>query len=386
MSLGLSDRLDDARVHVLHVVYSFTFGGLENVVVQLINNLPHDRFRHSVLALTTVGDFRDRVQVPGVEFIALNKPAGHALPLYPAILALLRRLRPDVMHSCNLAALELVPLAWLARVPLRVHVEHGWDAHDLSGESARYQRLRRMYRPFVSRYVAVSADLERYLGRRIGVPDTRRKLIPNGVDTRLFRPASEQPGLQSPMPFRRGEHFVFGTVGRMQTVKNQPLLARAFVHLKKLSADGVTQARLAMVGEGPLMGEVQSVLGAAGLLDQAWLPGARSDVCSILPNLDAFVLPSLTEGTSCTLQEAMACGVPAIATAVGGTPGLVKPGTTGWLIPTGDEASMAEAMLECMQDEEKRRDMGNAARRSALAEFSLESMIREYSEVFCAAS
>ena len=112
-------------VRVVHVVHSFGIGGLENVIVQLINRLPPERFEHVVLALTTVSDFQQRVAQAGVRFIALNKPPGHAVPLYPRVYRLLRELQPDVLHTCNLAALELVPLAWLARVPLRVHAEHG---------------------------------------------------------------------------------------------------------------------------------------------------------------------------------------------------------------------------------------------------------------------
>ncbi|MCW0209030.1 MAG: glycosyltransferase, partial [Achromobacter sp.] len=136
------------RVRVVHVVHSFGVGGLENVIVQLINRLTPARFEHVVLALTTVSEFRQRVVRPDVRFIALHKPPGHAVPLYPQLYRLLRELRPHVLHTCNLAALEVVPLAWLARVPLRVHAEHGWDVHDPQGRNPRYQRLRRLYRPF----------------------------------------------------------------------------------------------------------------------------------------------------------------------------------------------------------------------------------------------
>lgn len=102
-------------VRVVHVVYSFGIGGLENVIVQLINRLPPERFEHVVLALTTVSDFQQRVAQAGVRFIALNKPPGHAVPLYPRVYRLLRELQPDVLHTCNLAALELVPLpGWRA--------------------------------------------------------------------------------------------------------------------------------------------------------------------------------------------------------------------------------------------------------------------------------
>ena len=128
-------------------------GGLENIIVQLINRLPPDKFEHVLLSLTNFGDFAKRIAQPDVQLIAMHKAPGHAVPLYPKIWRLLRQLKPDVLHTCNLAALEVVPIAWAAGVPRRVHAEHGWDAQDPQGKNPKYQHLRRFYRPFVSHYV-----------------------------------------------------------------------------------------------------------------------------------------------------------------------------------------------------------------------------------------
>ena len=370
------------RIRVMHVVHSFGIGGLENVIVQLINRLPSARFEHVVLALTTVSEFHQRVVRPGVRFIALHKPPGHAVPLYPRLYRLLRELRPDVLHTCNLAALEVVPLAWLARVPLRVHAEHGWDAHDPQGRNPRYQRLRRLYRPFVSHYVAVSRDLYDYLGRSVGVPARRRSLIANGVDTDTFAPAPGAPHALPGCPFEPGRHWLVGTVGRLQTVKNQPLLARAFVRALQNQPAMRDTARLVIVGEGPLRAEVERVLAEAGMADLAWLPGARDDVADVLRSLNLFVLPSQAEGTSCTLQEAMASGLPVVATAVGGTPDLVQEGVTGHLVPPDDEQALAGAMVRAFDDPDTSARQGQASRERALGGFAIGAMVRQYQQLF----
>ena len=370
------------RLKIVHLVYSFGMGGLENVIVQLINRLPVDRFEHTVVALTTVSEFQQRVCRPDVRFIELNKPPGHAVSLYPRIYRLLRELRPDVLHTCNLAALEVVPLAWLARVPLRVHAEHGWDAHDPNGRNLRYQRLRRLYKPFVSQYVAVSRDLDNYLARAIGVPVTRRRLIANGVDTETFAPARGERHPVSGCPFQPGRHWLVGTVGRLQTVKNQPLLARAFVRALREKPAMRGTARLVIVGEGPLRAEVEQVLAEAGMGDLAWLPGARHDVADVLRALDLFVLPSQAEGTSCTLQEAMACGLPVVATAVGGTPDLVNDGVTGQLVPPDDEASLARALAQAFDQPDVVARQGQAARDQAVQRFGMCGMLRQYQQLF----
>ena len=364
---------------IVHVVYSFSVGGLENVIVQLINHLPADKFEHVVLSLTTISDFKQRIVRPNVRFIELHKASGHAVPLYPRIYRLLRDLQPDVVHTCNLAPLELMPLAWLARVPMRIHGEHGWDVHDPQGRNPRYQFLRKLYKPFVHHYVAVSKDIDSYLARAIGVPSRRRSIIANGVDTDIFFPAVHQVEPVSGCPFVPGLHWLIGTVGRLQTVKNQPLLAKAFVRLLQTQPELAERARLVVVGEGPLRTEVESVLNAAGLLHLAWLPGARGDVAAILRMLNVFVLPSQAEGTSCTLQEAMACGLPVVATAVGGSPELVQEDVTGHLVPANDEQAMMEALRACFTNPQRMREFGRTARATALAEFGLEAMVARYS-------
>lgn len=372
------------RTRVVHVVYSFSVGGLENVIVQLINRLPADRFEHVVLSLTTVSDFKNRVEHPDVRFIELHKPPGHAWRLYPRIFRLLRELRPDVVHSCNLAALEIAPLSWLARVRRRIHAEHGWDAHDPEGRNRRYQRLRRFYKPFISHYVSVSQDIDNYLAQKVGVPASRRSLIANGVDTDHFSPAVGSVTLPKGCPFGPA-HWLIGTVGRLQTVKNQPLLARALVLLLQKHPSTRERVRLVIVGEGPLRGEIERILSEANLRDLAWLPGARQDVAEILRALRCFVLPSQTEGTSCTLQEAMACGLPVVATAVGGTPDLVDPERTGQLVPTEDAEAMADAIWRYVDDSALTKQHGDQARAQALERFGIGAMIERYRALFVTA-
>lgn len=370
------------RRRIVHVVYSFSVGGLENVIVQLINRLPADQFEHVVLSLTTISDFKNRITQPGVRFIELHKQPGHAIPLYPRIYKMLRELKPDVVHTCNLAALEITPLAWLARVPLRVHAEHGWDAHDPNGQSKKYQRVRKLYRPFVSHYVAVSKDLFGYLADRVGVPAPRRTLIANGVDTDAFHPADGSPPEVQGCPFLPVKHWIVGTVGRMQTVKNQPLLARAFVRLVDEYPEARASIRLVMVGDGPLKAQVEDILKSHDLQELAWLPGTRADVASLMNQFRCFVLPSQAEGTSCTLQEAMSCGLPVVATAVGGTPEVVQHGVNGQLVPPDDEVALANAIWACFTNARESALWGLAARKTVLDRFGLQTMVDRYVPIF----
>jgi sugar transferase (PEP-CTERM/EpsH1 system associated) len=373
----------DARPLVAHVVHRFDVGGLENGVANLINRLPAADFRHAVVALTEVTAFRDRVTRDDVTFHTIGKSAGHGIKVYPDLFRLFRSLRPAIVHTRNLAALEAAVPAALAGVPVRIHGEHGWDVADLVGSSRKYRLLRRLYRPFVHRYVVLSQGLESYLVERVGIPRERVVRICNGVDTARFAPTSD--GARTPMagsPFNHPDLWVVGTVGRLQRVKDQVTLARAFVRALAIVPGAAQRMRLAIVGEGALRAEIEEVLTKAHAAHLAWLPGERADVPACLRGLDCFVLPSRAEGISNTILEAMATGLPVIATNVGGNPELVDDGTTGTLVPPEDPEALAREIVACYRAPQLAATRGCAGRARAEQLFSLDGMVRRYGELY----
>ena len=372
----------DVRPHVVHLMYRFDTGGLENGIVNLINHMDADAYRHTIIALTEVTEFRKRIQRSDVEFIALRKGPGHGVWQYPKLFTLLRRMRPQILHSRNLAALEMQIPAWAAGVPVRIHGEHGRDVGDLDGSNATYQRVRRFYRPFVHHYVALSRDLAAYLVEKVGVDKERITQAYNGVDTQLFHP---QPGGPAPItgcPFNPSQHWLVGTVGRMQAVKDQVTLAHAFSQALVLAPQLKKHMRLVLVGDGPLRAQVAAVLETAGIGHLAWLPGERGDVSDILRGLHAFALPSLAEGISNTILEAMASALPVIATAVGGNADLVVPGQTGEIVSPADPQAMAVRLVKLASNPERARTMGKAGRQRVQTHFSMQAMVATYRSVY----
>ena len=310
---------------IAHVVHRFDIGGLENGVVNLINRLPESTWRHAVVALTDVSSaFTQRVQRQDVQYVSLRKPPGHLWKVYPRLARTLRALQPAVVHTRNLAALEAVVPAWGVGVPVRIHGEHGRDARDPNGTRRRYRWVRRAYRPFVSRYVAVSQDLERYLRMRVGVPEDRIVQLYNGVDSDRFQPVQGARIAIDGCPFRSPEHWLVGTVGRMDPVKDQCTLARSFVLALRMNPLAQDRMRLVIVGDGALRAECESILEEGGARHLAWFAGDRNDIPEIMRGLDCFILPSLGEGISNTILEAMSCAIPVVATRVGGNSELVK--------------------------------------------------------------
>ena len=368
---------------VLHVVYRFDTGGLENGIVNLINRMPPQAYRHAVVALTEVNPaFAKRITRSDVEYFSMHKPPGHGARLWRPMAALIRRTQPAVLHTRNLAALEMqVPAAW-CRVPARVHGEHGRDVEDLDGSSRRLQWVRRLYSPLVHHYVALSRDLAGYLEHRVGIAPQRVTQVYNGVDSQRFAPS---PTGREPLPgspFGDPSFWVVGTVGRMATVKDQTHLARSFVRALELAPALKPRLRLAMIGDGPLRAESQAILEAAGLSDLAWLPGERSDVPDVMRSLDCFALPSLAEGISNTILEAMSTGLPVVATDVGGNADLVVNGSTGQIVPAADVEALATALVRMAGDPARAVVMGRAGRAEAERRFSMQAMVDTYQGVY----
>ena len=383
--------MSERRPLVMHVVYSFDVGGLENGVVNLINRMPPERYRHTVVALTRcVDSFCQRIAREDVGFVSLHKPPGHGIKLYPRLWHLFRERRPAIVHTRNLAALEAAVPARLAGVPVRVHGEHGWDVSDPGGTRRKFQLLRRAYSPFVSRYVALSGHIEHYLTARVGIAAERVERICNGVDTLRFCPAPGRARIALPgAPFGAAPDaapgdprtVVIGTVGRLQAVKDQLNLVRAFALARARGGAG-RALRLIIAGDGPLRAEVEAEIRHAGVGDVVWLAGERKDVPEVMRALDVFALPSQAEGISNTILEAMACGLPVVATAVGGNPELVAAGETGALVPAQDPHRMAEALLCYASDAALRKKHGAAGRERVEHHFSLDAMVARYTAMY----
>jgi sugar transferase (PEP-CTERM/EpsH1 system associated) len=365
---------------IIHVIYRLAVGGLENGLVNLINRMPVDRYRHTIVSLTDISDFRQRITRPDVNCIALHKRPGHDARMLWQLWQLFRERRPAIVHSRNLAALDAQLPAWLARVPVRIHGEHGRDVHDLDGSSRKYQWLRRGFRPLIHQYVPLSRDLEAYLRGPVAVPAERIRLICNGVDTERFHPAAQRAG-SLPDGFASADDIVMGTVGRLEPVKDQLTLVKAFVKLVRLDPAG-PRLRLVLVGEGSLRAPIEALLEETGLTRQVWLAGDRDDVPALMAAMDLFVLPSLAEGISNTILEAMACGLPVVATRVGGNAELVQEGRTGVLVERDDPAAMATALAGYVHDSGLRRDHGAAARQRIEAHFSLDGMVARYTDLY----
>jgi sugar transferase (PEP-CTERM/EpsH1 system associated) len=368
----------DPRPLVVHLTYAFNVGGLETLLVECINRMPAERYRHALVCLTDISTFAERIAQPDVELIALHKPPGNSLGIHLQLYKHLRRLRPAILHTYNLAAFEYNFTAALAGVPVRIHAEHGRDASDPHGLNAKHNALRRMLAPWVDCFVAVSDDLQRWLGEVVRIAPSRTRLIKNGVDTAQFSSAVQAA---NPSPWGQ-DAIVIGTVSRIQDVKNHRTLVDAFIALRASRPDLAPRLRLSIIGDGPLLEKVRAQVVAAGLTEVVWLPGARSDIAALLKSFTIFTLPSLAEGTPVSLLEAMACARPVVAANVGGIPEVIRDGMHGLLVDPLDPAAIAAALARYAGEPLLARAHGDAARTRIEQQYSMQAMLNQYLDLY----
>ncbi len=359
---------------VVHVVHSLATGGLENGVINLVNNAGPE-FRHSIVCMTAPGAMRYRVN-PNVDVHALGKRPGQDPAAFVRLVRLLRRLRPAVVHTRNWAAYDAIPAARLARVRAVVHSEHGREMADPEGRNARRNRIRRLLGPLVTQFVTVSHDLGRWLVSEVRLPAGKVMTIHNGVDLSGFGRAGRREGRE--LLGLPDEAVAIGTVGRLDPVKDQAGLLQAFAQVRPAHPT----ASLVIVGEGPCRAEIEGLAVELGVKSQVRLLGESRNVPLLLGAMDLFVLPSIAEGLSNTLLEAMASGLPVVATRVGGNVELVEDGVGGCLVPARDVPALARALAAYLDDPHLGVVHGKASRQRAVEYFGLERMCGAYTQLY----
>jgi sugar transferase (PEP-CTERM/EpsH1 system associated) len=357
---------------VLHLVYRFDVGGLENVIVNLLNSLPDNDFKHVIISLTDANQNLINKLHKEVEVIQLHKPVGNSLRVHSQLYCLFRRFKPYLVHSYNLATLEYQVIAALAGVKYRIHAEHGRDIYDLDGSNKKYQLLRKLVNPFVHQWIPVSQELASWLVNTVKIPKNKVKRIYNGIDTQKFHPEHTHTDTL----------FKIITVGRLAPVKDQLTLIKAIQLLVNREPERRKNLHLNIVGDGELESHLTAHIVDNQLQDCVSLSGGSNNVDQLLREADLFVLPSLAEGIALTVLEAMASGLPVIATNVGGNPELITPGANGQLVNSGNAVEIADTICKYMDNRDLGPTQGKAARHKVETHFSLNAMTLNYLNLY----
>jgi glycosyltransferase involved in cell wall biosynthesis len=336
------------------------FGGTQRQALELARRLDPAQFRPEIWLLAAGDDLVQQARNWGLPLIWLSRKEQVGAG---AVLNLWRRLRRRDFDL--LLPFTVVPNIWgrilgrLCRVPAIVGNCRGGGAPSRQHERWLWRLARHI--------VCNSAALKKVLIQRCNVPEWRLSVIPNGVDTDYFQPAPETALYPA----------VVLSVARMVPDKDLDNLIRAFAEV----APEFPQAQLWLVGEGPLQDNLQRLAGEilpAGVC--RFIP-PQADLRPLLHKSGLLALSSRTEALPNVVLEAMAAGLPVVATAVGGVPEMVRPGSTGWLAPPENPASLAAALRRLLANPEQCRKFGRAGRRRVVRDFSMEAMVSRYEEI-----
>jgi glycosyltransferase involved in cell wall biosynthesis len=357
--------MDRPQLRVLHVVESLEMGGLE----RMVHDLAIARGgATSIACLESVGKFGEDLAARGIAVELVGKQGGFLATL-SRLRRLLLRIRPDVVHCHNLHALLVGGLsARLAGDIPVVMTKHG-EGIPRSGQAMRVIRWLVRRAPVV----AVSPEARRLMTEWMppGCPPVC--YIANGISTEAYDnlPSREAARKRLGLP---ASAFIVGTVSRLVPCKRHMDLLGAFAGL----LPQIPGARLVIVGDGPLRASIESRVVELGLQQSVSMLGERRDIPQVLAALDVFCLPSDLEGMPMTVLEAMAAGLPVVASDVGGIPELVEHERTGLLVKPAAPHELGTAILSLAHDPARSRAMGSLGREKLQRSFSIAAAVAAY--------
>jgi sugar transferase (PEP-CTERM/EpsH1 system associated) len=356
---------------------------MEFGILKLMAGLGSEKFEHRLCTTRKYDeDFVSAYGLKDVLDVAAGSGEGLQFPLF-RLKKIFQRYRPHIVHTRNWGALEAVPAARLAGVPVVIHSEHGYEIDNIARLPMRRRLFRKMAYGMANVIFTVTRELRDYHAMQSWTPPDKIRVLYNGVDTNRFA-----PNLQSRTRVRKElgiaeSTWVIGSVGRLVPVKDYVTLLRAADQLIARGGDVL----VLLVGSGPELDSLkQQVSESIGLRGRVHFLGACDQVPDTLNAMDVFVLPSLGEGMSNTILEGMASGLPIVATNVGGNPEVVVDRHSGFLFKPGDATGLAQALDSLSKNPEISLKLGIAARERAVTKFSIKSMMEQYRDLYLTAA
>jgi glycosyltransferase involved in cell wall biosynthesis len=374
-----------SKLGVAMVVNNLDVGGLEKVVVSLLNNLDRNRFDRYLICLDGPGKMADDVDLPPDCRLVLKKNPDRRLPLVgvnidTSLFTAIRRFVRDkgirVLHAHNLAPLLYAGIA-TRLIPMRNRPALVYSEHNqIYSASAGQKRRLKYYLKLADQVVSVSQDLQRTLVRDAGARPDGVRVLYNGIDGKRFV-FQDKHKVRRELGIPDGD-FVVGTAVVLSEQKGIAFLLDAARQV--LAREPAI--RFLIAGDGPLRADLEAKARQMELGDRVVFLGYRRDVPDLISSYDAYVLPSLWEGLPLALIEALAIGKPVVCTSVGGNPEIVEDAVNGFVVPPRDSAALADRILRLYKD----RPFVDSVRQRNVEkfkqQFSLQSMVGAHERLF----
>jgi glycosyltransferase involved in cell wall biosynthesis len=368
------------RFRVAHVITRLCTGGAQENTLHTVGLANRNRFEVDLISGPTTGaegSIENKVREAGIAIIREPALVRNAAPVRDVLALrrltrLFRERRYDIVHTHTSKAGFIGRLAAArAGVPIIVHTPHGniFDGYFGKPATWTFTLMERYAARRSDRLVALTTrGIDEQLAQRVGTPQQWLAIF-SGIDLSPYDAAMARRAETRRELGISPDMLLVGGVGRLEPVKGFPY----FVEAARQIAESLPEARFVLVGDGSVRAALAEQ--AAGLGDRFQFLGLRDDVPDLMAAMDIFVLPSLNEGMGRVLLESSAASTPAVATAVGGVPGIVADGVTGCLTPPRDAAAIAQAVIRLAGDPDGRAALGEAARAFVVPEYGLEKMV-----------
>ncbi|MDZ4257164.1 MAG: glycosyltransferase family 4 protein [Gemmatimonadales bacterium] len=353
------------------VLPSLVMGGMERMVAQLALRLHARNWTVGVTCVSDEGELFADLHDQGIA-VRLNSVGTGAWLGPRSLVRQLTRDKPAVLHTHSGFWLRGMMAGVRARIARRLHTVHGLYIPEPWTFPVEIKIAGRLS----TRIVAVSHEIRRHLLNRGALAERHVTVIPNGVDTDTF-----QPGRRSGLRERHGiptDAVVVGTVARLNEIKNLVMVIATVAACSRHGLD----IHFVAVGDGPDRERLDAVAARCGVTDRVHITGMVTTTNAWYREFDYFVNSSFKEGTSLSVLEAMATGLPCVATDVGGNSDVLAAGDAGVLVPSDDVAAMTEAFVALNRDPARRQTLGLAARRRAVGHYSLDAMVSSYERLY----
>ena len=366
-------ELKPRRIKVLHLVTSLEVGGAQHGMLLGLPRFDSDQYEHIVCSIMGRMQMASQFREAGIEVRSLGLSRKTDIGVVLRLRAMLKEMRPDVLHTYLLHGNILGRLIGrLVGVPVIIGSER------TIGQARKWGRLvTRLTNPLTDAVEVNSEIGGKAIERDLGVPSEKIELVRSGLDLSVFSSANRRDELRSEFGVAADQHLIV-YMGRLRTVKGVEFGIRAFA----TALEQLPNIRMVLAGEGDQRNFLGSLVSELGISEQVEFLGVRNDVPELLGAADSVLMPSLTEGFPRTAIEAMAAGKPVIATNVGGTPEAVIDGETGILVPARDSDALSAAIVRLVGDTDLQARLAQAGRKRAEKNYSVDRYVSRLDELY----
>lgn len=363
------------QIKIAHILHSMRVAGAEKVVYDIATGL-NGSFKFCVFCLDSVGQLGEELRQKGVRVKAFDRKPGVDFSLIKKLAREIRENKIDIVHAHQYTPYFYgATAAILAGKTRIIFTEHGRHYPD----KRRWKRVifNKFLNLFTDSITGVSDFSRNSLVDYEAFPKDKIKVIYNGIHTELFDIEIDKEAKRKELGLNSKDK-VIGIIARLEPVKDHKMLLNAFAEVIRK----IPEAKLLIIGDGQLRKDLEDLADKLNISGAVKFLGVRRDISELLKILDIFVLSSLSEAASVTIIEAMVAELPIVATNVGGNPEIIVNGKTGLLVPRGDAHVIAEALIEILRNPDKAKTMGSAGKQMANELFTLDKMLKSYSELY----